>query len=70
MAKTQISYTEAMKQLEDIVQHMQNPECDIDNLRNYTQKGLELLQVCKQRLKETDADVKKIIAQIEADELA
>ena len=60
-----ITYAEAMSRLEAIVALLQNPECDIDKLRDYAQESLELLQFCKSRLTQTDEELKKLLSELE-----
>lgn len=62
---TQLTYSEAVKELEDIVQKMQSPDCSIDNLAKYTKRSAELLKICKDKLTATDQEVKKIIQQLD-----
>lgn len=61
-----LSYSEAIKQLEEIVGKMQSPECDIDYLASYTSTALALMQHCKAKLHKTEADVEKALATLSA----
>ncbi len=63
----EISYTQAMQQLETIVSHLQDPKCDIDLLRDYTKQAIALLKFCKTRLTQTDEELKKLLIEIEND---
>lgn len=56
-----MTYSEAIKELEGIVAKMQSPDCDIDNLAQYTRRAFELLSLCKEKLTRTDEDVKKCL---------
>lgn len=58
------TYTEAMKELEDIVARMQSDECDIDSLAKYTSRALELLKFCRDKLFKTDEEVKKCLDEL------
>lgn len=60
----ELTYTQAMQQLEDIVARMQAPDCDIDLLRDYTKQALSLLQFCKRRLTQTDDELKKLLDEL------
>lgn len=60
-----LTYTQAMQQLEEIVAHMQDPNCDIDLLRDYTRQALTLLKFCKTSLTQTDEELKKLLAEWE-----
>lgn len=62
---SQLTYTQASTELEEIVKKMQDPECSIDDLAAYTKKAKELLTVCKHKLTATDEEVKKILAELE-----
>lgn len=59
------SYSEAIKELENIVRKMQSDDCDIDNLARYTARSLQLLKFCKERLQLTDNELKKLLAELQ-----
>lgn len=40
---------------------MQSDDCDIDSLAGYTTRALELLKYCKQKLFNTDQEVKRCL---------
>ncbi len=61
----ELTYTQAMKQLEEITAHLQDPNCDIDLLRDYTKQALSLLKFCKTRLTQTDEELKKLLAELD-----
>ncbi|MDE5552484.1 MAG: exodeoxyribonuclease VII small subunit [Muribaculaceae bacterium] len=58
------SYTEALRQLQETIQKMQDPNCDIDLLAQYTENALQLLKFCKDKLHKTDEDVRKCLEQL------
>lgn len=60
----ELTYTQAMKQLEEITTKLQDPNCDIDLLRDYTKQALLLLKFCKTRLTQTDDELKKLLAEL------
>ena len=59
MAKKDFKYEEAVAQLEDIVNKMENNELDIDQLSEQLKKAKELVKLCKDKLTKTDAEIKK-----------
>ncbi len=61
----QLTYSQAIAQLEGIVKKMQSPECDIDNLSALTSQSLQLLKHCKAKLTATDEELKKVLAELE-----
>lgn len=62
--KKKQTYAEAIAELEKIVSKLQNNECEIDELKNYTTRSLALLRFCKDKLFETDEEVKKILEEL------
>lgn len=59
------TYTEAALELEQLIQKMQDPACDIDRLAEYTRRAKELLDLCRRRLTATDNEIKALLAGIE-----
>ena len=57
----EIKYEEALKQLEDIVDKMENDELDIDSLSEQLKTVQKLIKVCKDKLTKTDEEIKKIL---------
>lgn len=65
---TQMTYTQAITELEELVQKMQDPQCSIDNLSQYTQHSKQLLGICRSKLTAVDAQVKQILSDIQQQE--
>ena len=61
----QMTYTQAVTELEELVQKMQDPQCSIDNLTDYTKRSKELLDICRKKLTEADEQLKQILATIQ-----
>ena len=61
MAKKDISYNEAVGEIEEILQQLENEELDIDNLSEKVKKVSSLLKLCKKKLHQTEDDVQKIL---------
>lgn len=59
-----IKYSAAIAELEDILRKMQSENCDIDNLTDYTKRALQLLKVCKQKLTQTDEQLKRTLSEL------
>ena len=60
-----LKYADAMKELEQIVSKLQNPNCDVDELCRLTAKAIELLNFCKAKLTKVDEDLVKLLENIE-----
>ncbi|MBE6304381.1 MAG: exodeoxyribonuclease VII small subunit [Bacteroidales bacterium] len=67
MAKpvNEMTYTEAVTELEQILAYMQGDKCDIDKLSTLTRRATELLKECKTRLTATDEELRGILSQLE-----
>lgn len=56
-----ISFEEAIKELECIVDKLENGELKLDDSLNYFQRGVELYKYCYQKLNDVDGKIKKIL---------
>lgn len=63
MVKKEIKYEEAVRQLEEIVDKMENDELDIDQLSDELKRAKTLVKLCKDKLTKTDAEIKKLLSE-------
>ena len=61
MQDEQLTYTSAIKELEEIVQKLQRPDCEIDQLCLLTERSVKLLAFCKEKLTKTDEELVKLL---------
>ena len=61
----EISYKDAVEELESILHEIETGETDIDVLSEKVKRALFLIQLCRARLKHTDDEVRKLIAGFE-----
>lgn len=54
-------YEEAVRQLEEIVEQMENDELGIDDLMVKLKTAQKLIKLCKEKLMKTDAEIKKAL---------
>ena len=59
--KEKLSYASAMKELEEIVQKLQRPDCEIDKLCQLTERSVKLIAFCKEKLTKTDEELVKLL---------
>lgn len=57
----EIKYEEALKQLETIVDKMENDELDIDSLGEQLKTAQKLIKLCKDKLTKTNEEINKIL---------
>ena len=62
---TEMTYTQAVTELEELVKKMQDPQCSIDNLTDYTKRSKQLLDICRSKLTAADNQLKQILATIQ-----
>lgn len=68
MSDKKISYQEAIEELENIVNGIENEDVDIDQLAEKVEKASKLIDVCSAKLKKTELEVNKIIDKLNAEE--
>lgn len=62
--QNEMTYSQAVGELEQIIAKMQTPDCDIDRLAGYTSRALELLKICKVKLLHTDEELKRCLEEL------
>lgn len=61
----ELTYNQAVSELENILRTMQSDNCDIDRLTVFTRRAIELLKECRSRLTATDEELRSILAELE-----
>ena len=56
-----IKYEEAIRQIEEIVDRLENNDIDIDTLGPELKKAQKPIKMCKDKLTKTEEEVKKIL---------
>lgn len=59
-----MSYRDAVNQLDAILREMQSDNCDIDRLSAMTRRATELITECRNRLTATDEELRNILASL------
>ena len=65
MTTKKVSYNEAMAEIEDILEKIENEELDVDNLAEKVKRVSVLLKICKDKLLQTNEEVEKILKEME-----
>lgn len=60
----EISYTEAVTELENIVSDIENDDVSVDELGIKVKRASELITICKNKLHHTEEEVSKILKEI------
>ena len=56
-----ISYKDALAELENILQQIENNEPDVDELAGLVKRATELLAICKSKLKNTEIELNQAL---------
>lgn len=60
-----MTYNQAVAELDAILRNMQSDNCDIDSLTLLTRRATELLRECRSRLTATDEELRAILSDLE-----
>jgi exodeoxyribonuclease VII small subunit len=63
--KKSITYTEAMAEVEEILEQIENEELDVDDLAEKVKRVSVLLKTCKDKLLKTNEQVEQILKEME-----
>ncbi len=60
-----MTYSEALEELEQIIQEIENKEIGIDDLSLKVKRASLLLKFCKEKLKTTEEDINAILEEMD-----
>ena len=66
MTDSEPGYTEALAELEAILDALDGDDIDIDKLSSDVRRAAELIGICRTRLSTTQAEVERIVADLDA----
>jgi exodeoxyribonuclease VII small subunit len=68
MTKKITNYKDAISELEEIVNDIENEAIDVDELAGKVERASKLLTICSDKLKKTEKEVDKVIAKLNSEE--
>ncbi len=63
--ENELTYKEALAEIEQIVSNLENDKLDIDQLSIAVKRVTELIKFCKDKLKETGDEVEKTLQSLD-----
>jgi len=57
----EIKYGKALKQLDEIIQKIENEEIDVDELSKKVKDAVQLIKVCKEKIEKAESEVKQVV---------
>lgn len=61
MSKKNVSYKEAITEIEEILRQLENNELDVDELSEKVKRVSLLVTLCKEKLHNTEEEIDKIL---------
>lgn len=65
MSLKKITYNEAIAEIEEVLEKIENEELDVDELAEKVKRVSILLKICKEKLFSTNEEVEKILKEME-----
>jgi len=69
MSKQKISYSEAVNEIEEILNQIENGELDVDELSEKVKRVTLLIKICKSKLKSTEEEINTILGEQGKDDI-
>ncbi len=63
--ENKLTYTEAIAELETIVEEIENEDISVDDLSEKVKRASELIRLCKTKLTKTEQEVNEVLKEIE-----
>lgn len=66
--KKEISYADALTEMESILSKIENEELNVDELSSTVKRVSYLMKICRQKLRKTEAEVENILKNMETED--
>ncbi|MCA9561965.1 MAG: exodeoxyribonuclease VII small subunit [Myxococcales bacterium] len=63
-----LSYSDAVRELEDILAKIEDAEIDVDQLSDHVGRAAQLLKLCRQRIGRAEMQVRDVLKDMEEDD--
>ncbi len=63
--KEKVSYNNAVKEIEAIISEIENETIDVDVLTGKVKRAIELIKICKKKLRDTEEDLETVLKEFE-----
>jgi len=64
MAKKELSFNEAMKEIEAILRNIESGNLDIDRLSKEVKRASDLIRMCQKKLRATEEEINGIFKEL------
>ena len=67
MTKKGVKYSEAMAELNDILGDLESERIDVDDVSQKVKRAIELIQLCRNKIENTELEVSKIVKDFDSE---
>jgi exodeoxyribonuclease VII small subunit len=67
MTKKLIKYSEAVEELNNILQDLESENIDVDEVSLKVKRAVELIKICREKIENTELEVRKIVKEFDED---
>lgn len=68
MKKKELSYKEAVSEIELVIQQIESEELDVDKLTEKVKRAAYLIKWCKEKLRSSEKEIETILKDLNQDE--
>jgi len=68
MTKKALKYSDAMGELNAILDDLQSERIDVDEVSDKVKRATELIKLCREKIEKTELEVRNIVKEFEKDE--
>ena len=65
MAKKQLTYTQALEEIEAIANEIENGDPDVDQIATKIKRAVELVKFCKESLRKTSSQIDSALGELD-----
>lgn len=65
MSKKIIKYSEAISELNNILEGLETEQIDVDEVSVKVKRAVELIKLCREKIEETEFEVRKIVKEFD-----
>ncbi|UCG35457.1 MAG: exodeoxyribonuclease VII small subunit [Candidatus Omnitrophota bacterium] len=67
MSKKALKYSDAIEELNAILDDLQSERIDVDEVSDKVKRATELIKLCREKIEQTELEVRKIVKEFEKD---
>ncbi|MCM8823478.1 MAG: exodeoxyribonuclease VII small subunit [Candidatus Omnitrophica bacterium] len=65
MSKKSLKYSEAIEELNQILQDLETEKIDVDDVSLKVKRAIELIRLCREKIQKTEMEVREVVKEFE-----